>query len=59
MVGKEICTYGIGMVIADVHEVHAAGHRGGHHVASGLVEYRLIDTWVRRAQRLVIAEDAV
>ena len=42
-------TYGVGMVIADVHEVHAAGHCGGHHVASGLVENRLLDAGVRRA----------
>jgi len=52
-------TYGVGMVIADVHEVHAAGHCGGHHVASGLVEDWRVDAWVRGAQRLVIAEDAV
>jgi len=53
------CTYRVGMVVADVHEVHAAGHGGGHHVASGLVEDWRVDAWVRRAQRLVVAEDAI
>jgi len=57
--GWDAGTYGIGMVVADMHEVHAARHGGGHHVASSLIEDWLFDAGVCRAQCLVVAENAL
>jgi len=46
-------------LVAGLHDLDASRHIGGHDVTPGLIEDRLLDSGVRRAERFPIAEGGV